>query len=72
MPAAMFFLLDKNIDILMEQENSRLLFIQHYGVLEDKSDADAVLFPHTNDQRIYHGYEDDGQGVQLLKQLSGR
>lgn len=70
MPAQLFFLLDKNIDILIEQDSNRLLLVHNYGALKNRRQADRVLFPYSSDIKSYE--EDDGRGIQLLKQISKR
>lgn len=66
-----FFLFLDKIDTLEELENNKLLLLFNYTHLKNTDDADKILFP-SKSKRSYWDYEDDGQGIEMLKQLTKR
>lgn len=69
-----FFLMLDAIRDLEEDRNHQLLAIQQYMQVSQSSQEslNRVLFPISSVQRDYWNYNDKGEGISLLRKISGR
>lgn len=74
MPMPQFVLLADAIKYIDEEENQRLLALYNYKDLSKKAkqDLESKLFPISATKRNYWDYNDNGEGIRLLKQISRR
>lgn len=68
-----FFLLVKQIPVLEEQQNYRLMLAANYSNIgkNNKKSADKILFPLTEKNK-YSVSDDGGAGIAQLKALAKR